>query len=97
MAFLDPAQAKLVRRSFNGPARNCGAAGTGKTVVGLHRAAYLARSTGGRVLFATYIKTPARGRGLRRPTSSVCCDSREPEDLSTHPVLGATALFLKTG
>ena len=57
MASLDPAQAKLVRRSFNGPARIRGAAGTGKTVVGLHRAAYLARSTGGRVLFTTYIRT----------------------------------------
>ncbi|WIB34178.1 UvrD-helicase domain-containing protein [Curtobacterium sp. MCSS17_005] len=57
MAFLDPAQAKLVRRSFNGPARIRGAAGTGKTVVGLHRAAYLARATGGRVLFTTYIST----------------------------------------
>lgn len=60
MAFLDPAQAKLVRRSFNGPARIRGAAGTRKTVVGLHRAAYLARSTGGRVLFTTYIKTLPR-------------------------------------
>ncbi|MGG7308267.1 UvrD-helicase domain-containing protein [Curtobacterium sp. AB451] len=60
MAFLDPAQAKLVRRSFNGPARIRGAAGTGKTVVGLHRAAYLARSTGGRVLFTTYIGTLPR-------------------------------------
>jgi hypothetical protein len=57
MAFLDPVQAKLVRRSFNGPARIRGAAGTGKTVVGLHRAAYLARATGGRVLFTTYIST----------------------------------------
>ncbi len=57
MAFLDPAQARLVRRSFNGPARIRGAAGTGKTVVGLHRAAYLARATGGRVLFTTYIST----------------------------------------
>lgn len=38
MAFLGPAQAKLVRRSFNGPARIRGAL-TGKTVVGLHRAA----------------------------------------------------------
>ncbi|KQO65179.1 hypothetical protein ASF23_03445 [Curtobacterium sp. Leaf261] len=57
MAFLDPTQAKLVRRNFNGPARIRGAAGTGKTVVGLHRAAYLARATGGRVLFATYIST----------------------------------------
>lgn len=57
MAFLDPSQAKLVRRNFNGPARIRGAAGSGKTVVGIHRAAYLARASIDRVLFATYIST----------------------------------------
>jgi hypothetical protein len=57
MSFLDPAQAKLVRRSFNGPARIRGSAGTGKTVVGLHRAAYLARTGGTRVLFTTFVRT----------------------------------------
>lgn len=57
MTFLHPAQAKLVRRSFNGPARIRGAAGTGKTVVGLHRAAYLARTRPGRVLVTTYVRT----------------------------------------
>lgn len=57
MAFLHPAQARVVRRSFNGPARIRGAAGTGKTVVGLHRAAYLARTRTGKVLVTTYIRT----------------------------------------
>ena len=57
MAFLDPSQSKVVRRSFNGPCRIRGSAGTGKTVVGLHRAAYLARSVPGRVLVTTYIST----------------------------------------
>lgn len=57
MAFLHPAQARVVRRSFNGPARIRGAAGTGKTVVGLHRAAYLARTRQGKVLVTTYIRT----------------------------------------
>lgn len=57
MAFLHPAQARVVRRSFNGPARIRGAAGTGKTVVGLHRAAYLARTRSGKVLVTTYIRT----------------------------------------
>jgi 6-phosphogluconolactonase len=33
-----------VRRSFDGPSRIRGAVGTGKSVVGLHRAAYLART-----------------------------------------------------
>jgi len=57
MSFLHPDQAKLVRRSFTGPSRIRGAAGTGKTVVGLHRAAYLARSRPGRVLVTTYVKS----------------------------------------
>ena len=57
MSFLHPTQAKLVRRSFNGPCRIRGAAGTGKTVVGLHRAAYLARTRGGRVLVTTFVRT----------------------------------------
>lgn len=57
MAFLDPEQARLVLRSFNGPSRIRGAAGTGKTVVALHRAAYLARATGGPVLVTTLART----------------------------------------
>ena len=58
MTFLHPTQAALVRRSFNGPARIRGDAGTGKTVVGLHRAAYLARvHPHGKVLFTTFVKT----------------------------------------
>lgn len=57
MSFLHPAQAKLVRRSFSGPSRIRGAAGTGKTVVGLHRAAYLARSQPKRVLVTSFVKT----------------------------------------
>ena len=57
MAFLDPEQARLVRRSFAGPSRIRGAAGTGKTVVALHRAAHLARVTGGPVLVTTLVET----------------------------------------
>lgn len=57
MSFLHPQQAKLVRRSFGGPSRIRGPAGTGKTVVGLHRAAHLARTRPGRVLVTTYVRT----------------------------------------
>ncbi|QEE62691.1 AAA family ATPase [Salinibacterium sp. dk2585] len=58
MTFLHPSQAKLVRRTFNGPARIRGSAGTSKTVVGLHRAAYLARMRPeGKVLFTTFVST----------------------------------------
>jgi superfamily I DNA/RNA helicase len=41
--FLHPAQSELVERSYSGPARVSGSAGTGKTIVALHRAAHLAR------------------------------------------------------
>jgi hypothetical protein len=57
MAFLHPDQIKVVRRSFSGPSRIRGAAGTGKTVVGLHRAAHIARLHPGRVLVTTYVRT----------------------------------------
>lgn len=57
MSFLHPQQAKLIRRSFPGPSRIRGPAGTGKTVVGLHRAAHLARIKSGRILVTTYVRT----------------------------------------
>jgi superfamily I DNA/RNA helicase len=63
MTFLHPGQARLVRRSFSGPARIRGAAGTGKTVVALHRAAHLARVTGGPVLVTTLGRTLPRVLG----------------------------------
>ena len=56
MVFLHPDQRRLVERRFGGPSRITGGAGTGKTVVGLHRAVRLA-GDGRRVLFTTYIRT----------------------------------------
>lgn len=53
--FLHPSQRAVVDRSFSGPARVAGSAGTGKTVVALHRAVRLARETpAARVLLATF-------------------------------------------
>ena len=60
MVFLHPDQLNLVERAYTGPARVRGAAGTGKTVVGLHRAAFLARCYDGPILFTTYIRTLPR-------------------------------------
>lgn len=62
MVFLHPDQRAIVSRHYDGPARVRGAAGTGKTVVGLHRAAWLAEGNreAGReqpVLFTTFIKS----------------------------------------
>ncbi|WP_029929687.1 UvrD-helicase domain-containing protein [Nocardia otitidiscaviarum] len=57
MTFLDPNQLELVHRNFNGPARFSGPAGTGKTVVALHRMARLVKHQPGRVLFTSFVKT----------------------------------------
>lgn len=42
--FLHPDQRALVSKTYGGPARVAGSAGTGKTIVALHRAAHLVRS-----------------------------------------------------
>lgn len=54
--FLHPAQRKLVNKDYSGPVRVLGSAGTGKTVVAMHRAKYLASKLGAgkRILFTTF-------------------------------------------
>lgn len=53
--FLHPDQRQMVEREYAGPARVSGSAGTGKTIVALHRAAHLARKhPDARVLLTTY-------------------------------------------
>jgi superfamily I DNA/RNA helicase/mRNA-degrading endonuclease RelE of RelBE toxin-antitoxin system len=59
--FLHPEQRGFVEKNFNGPARVSGSAGTGKTVVALHRAHTLAaRNPDKRVLLATFSDSLAR-------------------------------------
>ncbi|MDD2732649.1 MAG: 3'-5' exonuclease [Desulfuromonadaceae bacterium] len=58
--FLHPAQRQLVERDYSGPARVSGSAGTGKTIVALHRAVFLTRSNpNARVLLTTFSDTLA--------------------------------------
>lgn len=58
--FLHPEQRQWVERDYTGPARVSGSAGTGKTIVALHRAAYLARThPEARVLLTTFSDTLA--------------------------------------
>ncbi len=63
--FLHPAQRAFVERDHDGPARVAGSAGTGKTVVALHRAVRLLRADPqARVLLTTF--TPRLAEALRR-------------------------------
>ncbi len=71
--FLHPAQRQLVERDYRGPVRVSGSAGTGKTIVALHRAVFLARAhPDARVLLGTFSGTLAHAleAKLRRLISS---------------------------
>ncbi len=61
--FLHPKQRKLVERDWNGPVRVLGGAGTGKTVVALHRAKWLLENRftdkNDRILFTTFTRNLA--------------------------------------
>lgn len=65
--FLHPSQRQLVHRSWNGPVRVLGGAGTGKTVVAMHRAVYLAeqvfKQPDDRILFTTFTRNLAADIG----------------------------------
>ena len=86
--FLHPAQRRLVERDYNGAARISGSAGTGKTIVALHRAVALAgRHDQARVLLTTFSKALANALRFRLRTLT----GNEPdivERIAVHPVTG---------
>ncbi len=64
--FLHPAQRRIVENEYSGPARVSGSAGTGKTIVALHRAVHLAQTDpDARVLLATFSETLANALRVR--------------------------------
>ena len=58
--FLHPDQRQIVEKDYTGPVRVSGSAGTGKTIVALHRAVFLARANpDARILLTTFSGTMA--------------------------------------
>ena len=80
--FLHPSQQRLVRRVGRGALKVTGGPGTGKTVVALHRARFLAEQLFGRdprpVLLTTFGATLAEG--LREMVTQLCADAPESAD-----------------
>ena len=70
--FLHPTQRKIVNRDYSGPARVLGGAGTGKTVVAMHRAKHLASQLDGneRILFTTF--TANLASDIRENLRKIC-------------------------
>lgn len=70
--FLHPTQRRIVNRNYTGPARVLGGAGTGKTVVAMHRAKQLAVqiSSNERILFTTF--TANLASDIRENLRKIC-------------------------
>lgn len=66
IVFLHPEQRRFATGNYSGPARVSGSAGTGKTVVALHRAVHLAKSNPeARILLATFSETLANALKIK--------------------------------
>jgi hypothetical protein len=79
MFYLHPAQARSVQLSADGPIRVRGGAGTGKTVIALHRARRLAEELGGPVLVTTFVKSlPGVWKGVVRGVRAQRAGSTRP-------------------
>jgi hypothetical protein len=90
--FLHPEQRQLVTRDYSGPARVAGSAGTGKTVVAIHRAVHLARAApDGRILLATFSEPLAHA--LRANVKRLI--AHEPRVLERLEVHAMSALGLR--
>lgn len=75
--FLHPTQRRLASGKKNGPVRVLGGAGTGKTVVAMHRAKWLAdevATSDKQILFTTFTKNLAAD--IRQNLSKICSSER---------------------
>jgi len=90
--FLHPEQRQWVERDYIGPARVSGSAGTGKTIVALHRAVHLARThSESRVLLATF--SEAFANALQTKLNRLVCN--EPRLAERIDVYSLDALSLR--
>lgn len=90
--FLHPDQRELVERSFSGPARVTGTAGTGKTVVAVHRAVHLARRDSDAHVLLTTFSDPLANL-LRSKVRLLA--SREPRVLERIEIVSLDSLAKK--
>lgn len=84
--FLHPSQRRLIARHWSGPVRVLGGAGTGKTVVAMHRAKWLASqltSASDRILFTTFTSNLAVDiqENLRK-----ICSAQEFQRIDVHHI-----------
>lgn len=84
--YLHPAQREIVEKNYSGPARVSGSAGTGKTIVALHRAVNLARQNpDSRILLTTF--SPTLANNLRNKLRVlISAEPRLAERIDVHAI-----------
>ena len=94
--FLHPSQEKLVNRHWNGPVCVLGGAGTGKTVVAMHRAKWLAgnipETNKKRILFTTF--SAALAMDIQNNLCKICT-TKELERIEVKHINQWVSDFLK--
>ena len=92
LVFLHPEQRQLVERDYSGPARVSGSAGTGKSIVAVHRAVHLARKNPeARILLTTISEVLAND--LRHKRDQLI--SNEPRIAERVEVLALPAIAVR--
>jgi superfamily I DNA/RNA helicase/mRNA-degrading endonuclease RelE of RelBE toxin-antitoxin system len=88
VTFLHPSQREWVERDYRGPARVAGSAGTGKTIVALHRAVFLSRKyADSRVLLGTFSE-PLASALHQKLRLLICNTPRLAERLEVQSIVG---------
>ena len=92
IAFLHPSQREFVTAEFRGPSKVSGSAGTGKTVVAMHRARHLAK-LGEQVLLTTFVTTLCNN--LRHNLGKLC-NEEELSRITVSTVLKQALSIVRT-
>ena len=93
--FLHPTQRKLIESDYAGPCRISGGAGTGKTVVVMHRAKWLAKrlQADEKILITTFSKNLANN--IKNNLQKICNSSQEMNKIEVINLDAWVGKFLK--
>ena len=91
IVFLHPEQRKLVQGVYSGTLKVCGSAGTGKTVVALHRAAHLARTHEDARILLTTLTNPLANALQNKLHILLTHEPRLSERVDVHSLGGLAA------
>ncbi|MDL2316780.1 UvrD-helicase domain-containing protein [Desulfovibrio sp. OttesenSCG-928-A18] len=95
IVFLHPEQRKLVQGEYNGSIKVSGSAGTGKTVVALHRAAHLARTHESARILLTTLTKPLANALQNKLNTLLAHEPRLSERIDVHSLNGLATRLLR--